>query len=100
MTEAIAYDMEYAIADWAVAQAAQKLGKQEDYEYFLKRSKSYKNYFDASTGFMRGKMLDGSWRTPFSLMHLLIEKMIIVKEMHGSTHAGTSRCRRTGGMLR
>ena len=66
MTEAIAYDMEYAIADWAVAQAAQKLGKQEDYEYFLKRSKSYKNYFDASTGFMRGKMLGGSWRTPFS----------------------------------
>lgn len=66
MTEAIAYDMEYAIADWAVAQAAQKLGKQEDYEYFLKRSKSYKNYIDASTGFMRGKMLDGSWRTPFS----------------------------------
>lgn len=66
MTEAIAYDMEYAIADWAVAQAAQKLGKQEDYEYFLKRCKSYKNYFDASTGFMRGKMLDGSWRTPFS----------------------------------
>lgn len=66
MTEAIAYDMEYAIADWAVAQAAQKLGKQEDYEYFLKRSKSYKNYFDASMGFMRGKMLDGSWRTPFS----------------------------------
>lgn len=66
MTEAIAYDMEYAIADWTVAQAAQKLGKQEDYEYFLKRSKSYKNYFDASTGFMRGKMLDGSWRTPFS----------------------------------
>lgn len=66
MTEAIAYDMEYAIADWAVAQAAQKLGKQENYEYFLKRSKSYKNYFDASTGFMRGKMLDGSWRTPFS----------------------------------
>ncbi len=66
MTEAIAYDMEYVIADWAVAQAAQKLGKQEDYEYFLKRSKSYKNYFDASTGFMRGKMLDGSWRTPFS----------------------------------
>ena len=66
MTEAIAYDMEYAIADWAVAQAAQKLVKQEDYEYFLKRSKSYKNYFDASTGFMRGKMLDGSWRTPFS----------------------------------
>lgn len=66
MTEAIAYDMEYALADWAVAQAARRLGKQEDYAYFLQRSKSYKNYFDASTGFMRGKMADGSWRTPFS----------------------------------
>lgn len=66
MTEAIAYDMEYAIADWSVAQAARYLGKQHDYEYFLQRSKSYKNYFDTSTGFMRGKMTDGSWRTPFS----------------------------------
>jgi predicted alpha-1,2-mannosidase len=66
MTEAIAYDMEYAIADWAVAQAARRLGKQDDYTYFLERSKSYKNYFDASTGFMRGKLSDGSWRTPFS----------------------------------
>lgn len=66
MLESIAYDMEYALADWSVAQAALKMGKQEDYEYFLKRSKSYKNYFDPSTGFMRGKMLDGSWRTPFS----------------------------------
>ena len=42
-----------------------KLNKQEDYEYFLKRSKSYKNYFDPETKFMRGKMSDGSWRTPF-----------------------------------
>ena len=31
MLESIAYDMEYALADWAVAQAALKLGKQEDY---------------------------------------------------------------------
>lgn len=66
MIESIAYDMEFAIADWSVAQAAKKLGKMEDYEYFLERSKSYKNYFDPSTGFVRGKMLDGSWRTPFN----------------------------------
>lgn len=65
MKEAIAYDMEYAIADWAVAQAALKLNKQDDYKYFLERSKSYKNYFDPTTGFMRGKMLNGSIRTPF-----------------------------------
>lgn len=66
MKEAIAFDMEYAIADWSVAQVASKLKKQEDYEYFINRSKSYKNYFDPTTGFMRGKMLDGSVRTPFN----------------------------------
>lgn len=64
--EAIAYDMEYALADWSVAQAALHLGKQDDYTYFMKRSQSYKNYFDPETGFMRGKMLDGSFRTPFN----------------------------------
>ena len=64
--EAIAYDMEYALADWTVAQVAKKLGKTEDYEYFLKRSHSYRNYFDKSTGFVRGKFTDGKFRTPFN----------------------------------
>ena len=64
--EAIAYDMEYALADWAVAQVAKKLGKTEDYEYFSKRSHSYKNYFDKETGFMRGKFLNGKFRSPFN----------------------------------
>ncbi len=45
-------------------------------------------------------MLDGSWRTPFSHMHLLIETMIIVKENAWQytwlvPHDG----QRTGGML-
>ena len=64
--EAIAYDMEYALADWTVAQVAKKLGKTEDYEYFLKRSHSYRNYFDKSVGFMRGKFLNGKFRSPFN----------------------------------
>ena len=46
MAESIASTMEYAIGDWAIAQLALKLNKPDDYEYFLKRSKSYKNYFD------------------------------------------------------
>lgn len=66
MKEAIAFDMEYAIADWSVAQVALKLGQQDDYKYFTDRSRSYKNYFDPATGFMRGKMSDGSVRTPFN----------------------------------
>lgn len=65
-TESLAKCMEYAIADWSLAQVAQKMGKTEDYEYFLNRSKSYKHYFDKSTGFMRGLSSDGKWRTPFN----------------------------------
>lgn len=64
--EAVAYDMEYAIADWAVAQVAQQLGKTEDYDYFLKRSRSYKHFFDPETHFMRGLDSKGKFRTPFN----------------------------------
>ena len=66
MVESVASSMEYAIADWAIAQLAKKLNKQEDYEYFLNRSKAYREYFDPETRFMRGKLSDGSWRTPFN----------------------------------
>lgn len=65
MYETVALAMEYAIDDWAIAQLAEHLGHQKDYEYFLKRSQYYKNYFDEETGFMRGKRADGSWNTPF-----------------------------------
>ena len=64
--EALAKCMEYAIADWSIAQVAQKMGKTEDYEYFLKRSKAYTHYFDKSTNFMRGLSSDGKFRTPFN----------------------------------
>ena len=66
MVESIASSMEYAISDWAIAQLAKKLNKMDDYHYFMDRSKAYKSYFDVETGFMRGKFLDGSWRTPFN----------------------------------
>ena len=64
--ESVAKTMEYAIADWTIAQVAQKMGKTEDYEYFLKRSKAYTHFFDKSTGFMRGLSSDGKFRTPFN----------------------------------
>jgi predicted alpha-1,2-mannosidase len=66
MVESVASSMEYAIGDWAIAQLAKKLNKQEDYNYFINRSKVYKEYFDPETRFMRGKLADGSWRTPFN----------------------------------
>jgi predicted alpha-1,2-mannosidase len=63
--ESIAFDMEYAIADAAIAQAAKAMGDKKNAKLFTERSHSYRNYFDKTTGFARGRMADGSWRTPF-----------------------------------
>ena len=57
--------LEYAYDDWCIAQVAKKMGKQNDYDLFIKRSMSYKNLFDASTGFMRAKNSDGKFVEPF-----------------------------------
>ncbi|MES2477111.1 MAG: GH92 family glycosyl hydrolase [Verrucomicrobiota bacterium] len=57
--------LEYAWSDHAMALFAKKLGKEDDYQMFLKRANNYKNVYDASTGFMRGRTRDGSWITPF-----------------------------------
>lgn len=61
----VARALEYAIDDYAVAQLAKHLGKEDDYQLFMKRSKYYAHYFDSDSGFMRGKLVDGSWRLPF-----------------------------------
>ncbi len=64
--EAVAYDLEYALADGAAAQAARALGKKTEEEYLDSRSRSYRHLFDPSTGFMRGRDSRGGWRTPFN----------------------------------
>ncbi|RYY37839.1 MAG: glycoside hydrolase family 92 protein, partial [Sphingobacteriaceae bacterium] len=57
--------LEYAYDDWAIAQLAKKLGKNDIYEEFIKRSQNYKNVYDASIGFMRPKKTDGTFRKEF-----------------------------------
>jgi predicted alpha-1,2-mannosidase len=57
--------LEYAYDDWSIAQAAKKLGKEDIYEEFIKRSENYKNIFDASVGFMRARKEDGSFKKEF-----------------------------------
>ncbi|WP_099712818.1 GH92 family glycosyl hydrolase [Flavobacterium sp. 9] len=57
--------LEYAYDDWAIAQAAKKLGKTEVYNEFIERSKNYKNVYDAKTGFMRPKLNDGTFKKEF-----------------------------------
>ena len=69
-----------AIDDYAVAQLAKHLGKEGDYQLFMKRSKYYAHYFDSDSGFMRGKLADGSWRLPFDPSY--------------SLHYGRRLCRR------
>ena len=65
-TQSIAYDLEYAVADNAIAQVAKKLGKQEDYEYYNDRASWWKHHYDSGSGFMRGKDSKGNWREPFN----------------------------------
>jgi len=64
--ETVASGLEYALADWSIAQMARDLGKEEDHRYFMRRANNYKNYFDQESGFMRGRVGKNEWRTPFS----------------------------------
>ena len=64
--EAIAYDMEYALADGAAANAARALGKEEEYEHFTRMSHSYRTYFDPTIGFIRGVDDEGNFNASFS----------------------------------
>ena len=64
--ESTSIALEYAADDWGIAQVAKKMGKQADYETFLKRGKYYEQYFDKSLNYMRPRMDDGGWRTPYS----------------------------------
>jgi predicted alpha-1,2-mannosidase len=66
VAESVSKGLEFAIDDWCVAQVARKLGKQDDYAYFAKRAGYYKNYYNAQSGFMRGRLSENQWRTPYS----------------------------------
>ena len=57
--------LEYAYDDWAIAQMAKKLNRMDIYKEFIKRSENYKNVFDPSVGFMRGRLSDGSFKKDF-----------------------------------
>lgn len=56
--------LEGSYNDFAIAQAADLLGKDDDYETFMKRAGFYENVFDPDTKFMRPRLADGSWYSP------------------------------------
>ena len=63
--QATSFAMEYAVGDWSVAAVAKKLGKMKDHAEYAKRAGYYKHYFDQNINFVRPKLSDGSWLTPY-----------------------------------
>jgi predicted alpha-1,2-mannosidase len=57
--------LEYSSQDWCLAQMAGSLGKQADYDYFMKRSTNWKNLYDPESGWIRPRDLKGKWKEPF-----------------------------------
>jgi len=64
--ESVSKTLEYDYDDWSIAHVARKLGDSENANVLLKRSRNYSNYWDQSTGFLRPKLNDGSFTTPFN----------------------------------
>jgi Glycosyl hydrolase family 92/Chitobiase/beta-hexosaminidase C-terminal domain len=62
--ESVSKTLEYAYDDFCIAQMAKILGKNADYDRFLKRAQSYQNLFDKQTNFMRPRQ-NGGFISPF-----------------------------------
>lgn len=67
--------LEYAYDDYSVALLAKELNDQPNYDMLMKRSKYYKNMFDASTGLMRGRLDNGDWVKNFNPQYPYYEYM-------------------------
>jgi hypothetical protein len=50
---------------------AEALGHKEDADLFYQRSANYRNHFDRTVNFFRGRKADGSWRKPFNPIALV-----------------------------
>ena len=59
--ESVSCTLEFAYDDFCVAQLAKAMGRQEDYELLMKRTRNYRNLYDPVSGFMRPKKSDGTW---------------------------------------
>ncbi|MBU2425905.1 MAG: GH92 family glycosyl hydrolase [Gammaproteobacteria bacterium] len=68
--EAVSKTLEYAFDDDAIAQIAKAAGNQADAAVFSKRAQSYRQLFDADTGFFRGKTSKGAWVSPFNPIYV------------------------------
>lgn len=63
--QSVTKTLEYAFDDWCIAEMARAMGKTEEAAAFEQRAQYYRNLFDPSTGFMRAKLKNGTWKAPF-----------------------------------
>ncbi|MGM0620276.1 MAG: GH92 family glycosyl hydrolase [Bacteroidota bacterium] len=63
--EQVSRTLEYAYNDWALAQAANKLDKNDDFEELSARALNYINVFDTNKGWVCGKFSDGTFTDEF-----------------------------------
>lgn len=62
--------LEYAYQDWCLAQMAKTMGKLQDYEFFMKRSKNYRHLWNPESGYMQPRGIDGDWLPCFDPLEL------------------------------
>lgn len=58
--------LDFAYNDFCVGQIATQVGQQEAAADLFARARNYRHVYDPTVGFMRGRLYDGSWVTPFS----------------------------------
>ena len=63
--ESVSKTLEYSYNDWCISQMAKEMGSKEEFKWYHQRAHFYKNVFDKTSGFMRGKSLDRKWLEPF-----------------------------------
>ena len=63
--QSVSVTLEHCYDDWCLAQMAKELGKNDDYELFMKRAHNYQNLFKPEIGMMAPKSADGQWIEPF-----------------------------------
>ncbi len=66
INESAARTLEYATADFSLSRLAAALGKGKDAQLYARHAQNYRNVYDATSGWMRGRKQDGSWMAPFN----------------------------------
>jgi len=51
-SESVSKTLEYAYDDWCIATMAKELGREKEYQHFIKRAQYYKNIYDPQTGLL------------------------------------------------